>query len=181
MLGKLREKAGKYYLKKHMLQVQRQRQIQNIHTATSAGIVCTFDENTVTLNIIMQFRRYLLDHNIQTDVIGYFDKKRIPSIYLHTEGLRVFSRHDLSWCFLPDRKFVKDFINCQYDLLIDLSDNYPLPVAYILVLSKAKFKVGPFIPDTNSYDFMIDAKDKNLTFYIEQIKHFLLNINKMTI
>ena len=46
-------------------------------------------------------------------------------------------------------------------------------------MSKAKLKVGKYGERYNYYDFVIDLKEKkDLQFLINQIKHYLCEINK---
>lgn len=70
---------------------------------------------------------------------------------------------------------VKDFIEKEFDLLIDLSlhDNFTLK--YISGLSKALCRVGKF-SETNAeyYDLMIDLKPSMTTDdYIGHVQHYL--------
>ena len=61
----------------------------------------------------------------------------------------------------------------EYDILFDLSLKEFFPLNYILKISPAAYKIGPY-QESEQYDLMIDIKeDRTVSFLISQIRHYL--------
>ena len=86
-----------------------------------------------------------------------------------------YSSKDINWFEKPSNKFIDDFINKEFDILIDFNLNNNLSSTYIVGVSKAKFKLGVFDENkTDIYDFMIKLEDStNLNEFIKQLIHYL--------
>ena len=80
----------------------------------------------------------------------------------------------------PSSPVIQNFINEEYDLLIDLNIRDYFPLKYISALSKAAFKVGKFDEsDTAFFDMMIDADNtKTVKYFLRQIDTYITMLNK---
>ncbi len=74
--------------------------------------------------------------------LGFVELKK--GEVLPAAGLRYeyFSQHDLNWWYQPNAVAVKNFINEEFDVLIDLDRIGRLPIRYALQQSKSRMKIG---------------------------------------
>ena len=64
---------------------------------------------------------------------------------------------------------VQDFIQKDFDVLIDFNYRYNLPVRAILSLSNAKFIIGREPENSTLYDLFIDKSLKDNQSYLKEI------------
>ena len=176
--NKLKLKIASFVLNRKSKKSARKKQISNLNNATNIGIISN-NQDEKSNDIIKEFVDFLSQKNIQVYVIEFINKKIKNDNYLKKKGFNFFSLKDINWYYKPKSVIVDEFINNDFDILIDLSlNNNCFPIQYINAMSKAKFKVGKFYEAPNYYDFMINIDaNNNLKFFIEQIKHYLTIIN----
>ena len=89
-----------------------------------------------------------------------------------------FNRNDLDFSGCPVKsEEVRQFMDMNLDILINLSKDSRDVLNYILVGSKAKFRVGPYEPEAGWYELMIDLPaGRSLHDFIKQVEVYL---NKM--
>jgi hypothetical protein len=111
--------------------------------------------------------------------LGYYDQKELPPMRFSKLGLDFFTKKNLNWHFKPIAPIVKNFINKEFDILIDLHNNDNLHFRYIVAMSKARFKIGKYDKKVaRFYDFMISTADHiALPQFIEQINHYINRFN----
>lgn len=69
---------------------------------------------------------------------------------------------------------VQDFINTNYDLLINFSNQNNVYLNLVALQSKAKFKVGFANDDlTNLYDFMINVENNKIDIFTDELAKYL--------
>jgi len=107
--------------------------------------------------------------------LGYVKSKSLIQRFLPKLSYDFFSRKDISWFYRPIHNKVKDFMEKDFDLLIDLNLADSFALKYIAGLSKAICRVGRFSEDNILYyDLMIDVKPATtLDEYLYQIRHYL--------
>ena len=178
MFKSLKYKYGHIVLSNKKKKIKRERGIYNFDTAKTCGIV--FNASTQeTYDKAKHFIDFLKTKNINVVAIGFVDSKEVKDFYRETIHFKFFSRKNINWYGKPKNENVDDFISKKFDLLIDLSLENDYPLEYIAAMSLAKFKVGRFTSEKGDYDFMIDVnKNKTHDFLIEQIHHYLENLNK---
>jgi hypothetical protein len=148
----------------------------NFETAKTMGVIYPFNDNmeTVlnTLNDIMQ--RY----DIEVVFVTYFPQDKLPEgVSENTPSWIFFSDHECNWFGKPKTMSINNFINKQFNLLVDLSTEFWFPLQYIIVSSHADFKIGRINSETNNpYDFVLLGSNsegqfiKDLETYIHKIK-----------
>ncbi|MCX6278397.1 MAG: hypothetical protein NT004_09905 [Bacteroidetes bacterium] len=179
MIGKLRKKIGQYYFRKENLRVERQCQMTNLKDARKIGILYTLD-NVPDYELVSQFVAQLQGEHKEVKTLGFVKNKNLVQRFLPKLSFDFFSKRDLTWFYKPIHKQVRDFIEREFDLLIDLSLYDSFPLNYISGLSNALLRVGKFSEENNDYyELMIDLKP-SLTSeeYLGQIQHYLTVINK---
>jgi hypothetical protein len=119
------------------------------------------------------------DMNLKVRVVCYSDFKVAPYYFIPKITQDIITVKDVNWKFQPQKPFVKEFIDTEFDILIDLSLNDHLPLLYCAALSKAGLKVGRFEEDHQLYyDLMIHAgPDETIDSFATQVVHYLRRIN----
>jgi len=114
------------------------------------------------------------------NVIGFFNLKQMPPMTYSKLEYDFFSQKELNWMGKPSGVVVQNFINEEYDLLIDLNVHDHFPLKYMCALSRARFKVGKYsLADTDMYDMMIDADNtKTVKYFLRQIDIYVTMMNK---
>lgn len=111
-------------------------------------------------------------------MMGYVDRqeKYAPIWQQHVLESDFFTRDDLNWYLKPIKR-VQNFINEEFDILIDFSDGDNLPLNFVLKESKALMKVGQKGATAERYcDFIIDmGNSTGIAKYVEQLNSYLSN------
>jgi hypothetical protein len=174
MFSKLRIKIGQYYFRKETARSTRRCTMTNLKNARKIGILYTLDE-VPDYERVSEFVATLQSDQKEVKALGFVKNKILVERFLPKLCYDFFSMKDLTWFYKPMHRQVKDFIDKEFDLLIDLSlqDNFPLK--YISGLSNALFRVGKFSDhNLDYYDLMIDLKPTMTSEeYLSQIQHYL--------
>ena len=179
MFTRIRSVIGKYRLKKDLLGIVRNRKIMNLKEARKIGILYILDD-VPDYDRISEFVATLQHDRKEVKALGFVKNKTLISRFLPKLSYDFFSRNDLNFFYKPFHSKIKDFIEKEFDILIDLSVKDSLPLKYISGLSAALCKVGRFSEeDLSCYDLMIDVKKgTGINEYIDQVVHYLSIINE---
>jgi hypothetical protein len=179
ILGKIRKNIGNFIIEKRYNHI-RKIVAANLNDAKNIGLVYEIrSDDELFLKELKAFLNSLLEKRKIINLIGYCHLKNIPSAYTKDYRFNTFSSKNLNIFGLPNFEPAESFINKDFDILIDLSKGNSVPIKYITTKSKAKFKVGRYQENNKIYDLMIDTSknDDNFAYCLEQIKHFLTQIN----
>jgi hypothetical protein len=178
MLNRIRILIGNYFLKEKLEKTHRERKISNLKDARRIGILYTLDD-VPDYETVAEFVAQLQHDHKEVKALGFVKNKILVNRFLPKLSFDFFSIKDLNWFFQPLHTNVKDFIEKEFDILIDLSLKDSLPLKYISALSMAHCRVGRFSEANRiCYDIMLDlSKPLTLIEYIDQIVHYLSVIN----
>jgi len=178
MFKSLRTRIGQYYFRKEQIQTERNCRVTTLNEAKKIGILYTLDD-IPDYDLVSQFVSELQHDHKEVKALGFVKNKSLLQRFLPKLSFDFFSRRDLTWFYKPIHKHVRDFIEKEFDLLIDLSLRESFPLQYISGCSNALCRVGKFSEtNTEYYDFMIDLKPAMTTGeFLEQIRHYLSIIN----
>lgn len=131
--------------------------------------------------LVKRYVVYLREFSKKVKVLGYFNTKNTPALTYSKLEYDFFTVKDVNWLYKPNAMVVKNFINEEFDLLIDLNVHDRFPIKYISALSKAKFKVGKYIEnEIDIYDMMIDADNtKTIKYFLRQVDTYITMMNKV--
>lgn len=111
-------------------------------------------------------------------------KVRLLAFYNEAQRQKNFtfyhlSKKDLDFALRPKDHQCKDFIQQQFDVLLNLYPKPNLTLEYISAFSKATFRVGPITSKTYCYDLMVQTRDRDDPHhFIQQVEFFLNKIQK---
>lgn len=152
----------------------------NFDHVKTVGIL--FDAtNPEDYELVKRYVVYLREHRKKVKAIGFFNTKGIHEMTYSKLEYDFFSIKELNWFGKPSTAVIKNFINEEFDLLIDLNIQDHFPLKYISALSKANFKVGKYQEnETETYDLMIDADNtKTLKYFLRQVDAYVIMLNKV--
>jgi len=178
MQKQLRNKIANYLFQKEFRNDSSKHQLISFDRAKTIGILYD-SSNEKHFEII---KKYVKDvrENMHKEVLalGYYDQNELPPMRFAKLGLDFFTKKNLNWHFKPITPIVKNFVNKEFDMLIDLHTGNSLPFRYVVAMSKAKFKIGKYDSKVaRFYDFMISTEEHiALPQFIEQVNHYLKQI-----
>jgi hypothetical protein len=179
IITNIRKSAGSFALRREASRVSRNRKIMNLDEAGSIGVVYFLPDEPVYRKISVYVKK-LQDMGKRVKALGYVESKHLTGQFLPKLSYDFFFPSGLSWNYKPTSTEAREFIDCEFDILIDLSTENSLPLLFIAGLSRAKFKVGMQRDASAAYlDMMISLQEKDgLEELITQIDHYISIINK---
>jgi hypothetical protein len=176
---KVKRKAGEFFLNKELSMFSRSRNFKGFTNSRSIGIIfnATDKEN---FELVKKYVVYLRECQKKVKALGYFHLKDIPDIKYSKIEYDFFSKKDLNWHLKPDSGQVRNFVNEEFDILIDLNLSNDFPLKYISNLSKASFKIGKYLENNLMYDLMIKVEEgKGIKYFLKHLDHYLLQMNPL--
>jgi hypothetical protein len=166
-------------LRRESSRVRRVRKVINLARASSIGVLYYLPDEP-TYRKISKYVKKLQDSGIKVKALGYVHSKRLTGQFLPKLSYDFLYPAGLNWQFKPVAQAAKDFIDEEFDILLDLSVEDYIPLLYITGVSRARFKAGLKSDRRSRYlDLMIDLGEKDgLDELIEQVDHYLTIINK---
>lgn len=179
MIRNIKERAGAYFLQKETVGRKRNSTFMNMSEAKTIGILFEAS-NAENFELVKRYVGYLREMRKKVKVIGYFSTKEIPQLTYSKLEYDFFDKKQLNWYVKPSGAVIDNFIEEEYDILIDLNIHEHLPLKFIAGLSKARFKVGKTQQGSAEiYDLSIDhSADKTLKYFLRQVDTYLMMINK---
>jgi hypothetical protein len=125
--------------------------------------------------------RFLRDHFSHALVIF-----RNICVYSHNPaveaGNNTITPKDTNWLGFPKKGFAEDFLNTEFDLLLNIALEQNLLLDYLTALSRARFKVGWSPNEHNFYDLNINIKGKHDALYLASQQIFYIRqLNNITL
>lgn len=175
----IKNKIGTYFLKQEKHRIRKNKQTINFEDAKTIGILYRIiDEETHYA--VAEFIKSLQDKQIHVHAIGFTDYKNVPHYCYPKITYSFLTIKNLNWHLKPIGKEVNDFVNKEFDIVIDLTTEKYLPIQYILLHTKAKFIIGKYYDNhTHYYDMMLKVdKPTKIADFIKLIVEYL-NIIKI--
>ncbi len=170
ILNKFRDKSIKKKIDKEL--IDSDKTLISISDEKISSILILVDDNSTNYcNQIIAKELNLDISNIKT--INFIKK---PSNDLNSEEF--LTSKDFNWLGKIKNEYIESILKLEFDLLINLSVNNLL-LDYLVVLSKATFKVGFSSADNRLYDFMVAVDTNDLTVFSEELKKYLEILNKL--
>ena len=173
----IKQKVGDFFFKKELKSNPRQREVHNLHSAQSIGILYDATEREDMLKV-SEFVNALFQTKKDVKALGFVNLKELTHHHMPMLQFDFFFLKDLNWYYKPQNYIIKNFVEKDYDILINLCNSTCIPVKYLAGISQAKFKVGKYEEDIDLYDMMIDIKENTLSALIKEVHHYLTVINQ---
>jgi hypothetical protein len=156
------------------IKANRAKKLQSWDMVRSIGVLYTVPEEEAYVKFSAHIAA-MQSEKKELKALGLHLSKEIPHYCYPRLSFDYFSRKDLNWFGKPGGAKVNDFINTEFDLLINLDMSCAPVFDYIVGVSKAKLKCGLYKPETVPlYDFMIsDLQANNPEVLMNQIVDWL--------
>jgi len=155
----------------------REKKLISLEQTQTLGIICQITDEDSYKEVYDLFSK-LQSHKRTVWLIGYINEKKVPYYCLQQLSADYFSKKDLNWYGKPDFAQLNDFLDKDFDMLIDFSRNNLLPIHYILSTSKAKLLIGANKYMQDLYDVYI--KDEEQSDYLKLLKIIRNYLLKLT-
>ena len=178
-MRKLQLAIASFLLHRKIRRLKRKVQVNNLDVAHYIGIIYNATDPD-DYKLLKELVEHFKDIGKRVMALGYIDDKD-PKSHLNTRlNFRFFTKKELNWVLKPDCLEASNFIEEDFDILLDLGLDYCHPIKYICGLSKASFKVGP--EDKHSalyYDMIIDPGfNRTLENFIKNTEVYIKMINQ---
>lgn len=141
---KIRSVIGQYRFVKEMKKIQRKPEVVNFDEAAKIGLVYDATDERDSDSVKSYVKKVRGNYKKDILAMGFVDKKSLPASQYAQYGLDFFTRKDLNFQMIPNNPVIKNFINEEFDILINLSSGKSFPIKYITAMSNAKFRVGRY-------------------------------------
>lgn len=164
-----------YIRKKDLLAAsKRKRNLKgtNFQTAKSLGLVMCYKFDLEN-NALTRIKQIVEENNIKMSMLVYYPEKKLPENVESSSDKLVFSNKECNWVGKPKIKEVSDFLNQEFDLLIDMSSVNYFQLQYIVSMSKASFKIGQVDYENKPYDLQVKNDENNDEKFINDLELYL--------
>ena len=174
----IKQKVGKWVFLRELKNNKRLKSVCNLSDAKSIGIL--YDASSESqIKDIKPFIDYFFNLKKEIKALGFVNHKQFSSCHSPKLQYDFFNRKDLNWYYKPQNYIIDNFIQKEYDILINLCDSRVIPVKYLVASSIARFKIGIYEENYQIYDFMISLnEDAGVIKLMSEIKHYIELINK---
>ena len=155
----------------------REKKLVSLEQVKAMGILCQITDEDSYKEIYELFSKL---HSPKRTIwlMAYINERSVPYYCLPQLSADYFSKKQLNWYGKPDFVQFYDFINKDFDILIDFSRNNLPPLQYILSSSKAKLLIGANAFAQDLYDIYI--KDETEHNYLRLLKFIHNYLQKLT-
>lgn len=176
MIDKIRNTIQSLVLKIKLKQHHREREMSSMNVAKTVGVVCLVDKET-NWNEIKKVTKEFQEKGAKVEVMGVFYGNVKPLWYIETLNVTLCTDKELGLSQIPTGMHVSEFIEKEFDVLINFLITDDFAPFYIAALSKAKFKIAiDNEKNRNHFDMLLKLEDINMGEYQKQLIHYLSNI-----
>ena len=163
----------KYFFKKYLAENKPNRSVSivSVSRAKSIGLLCEITDED-SYKAIFKIFTQLQQNNTMVHLIGYIDEKYVPFYCLQQLSADYFCQKQLSWCGEPNMIQVTDFINRDFDVLLDFNYRYHAPIEAILATSHARFIIGSCADYKDLYDLTIQTDSGNYNQFLASVFNY---------
>jgi len=154
--------------------ISREKKIISLDRTRSIGMLCQITDEESYKEIHNLFSK-IHSHKRSAWLLGYIDEKKIPYFCLEQLSADYFSKRNLNWFGKPNFVQLHDFLQKDFDILIDFSRNDLTPLRFILSSSKAKLIIGANVYSQDLYDIFINDETQWNSLQLLKIIHNYLH------
>lgn len=168
----------KHFFKKYIAErkIVRSVEVVSLQKAKRIGILCNITTESTYKDIYAVFSS-LQSANRMVWLAGYIDDKMVPFYCIQQLSADFFCNKDLNWFGKPEKVQINDFINTEFDLLLDFTHQPYSVIQLMLALSHAHFIVGSQKENAQYYDLLINSDTeiencdllKHIAHYTQQL------------
>jgi hypothetical protein len=171
LLSQFRLRSGLYKLKQEVKKMSRMNKSVSLAHAQNIGILFTIN-NASQLKEAEDLAQALKATHKKVQLMGFLSDKMLK--LTPNSNIQLLSEEDVEWNYIPKKDKIINFINSEFDILINLCTEICFPLTYVTALSKSLFKVGAYNPkQAVIFDFMLATKQQSITGFSAELKYYL--------
>lgn len=172
LIDNIKQNIGRFYLTRDKAE-NVQRYTKHYEDIKTIGIL--YEATRENMDIVGKYANKLRGEGKTVFMMGYYPYKELTFDVNFTMHSEYIHRQNLSWNGLPKQDAGSKFKNDEFDVLLNLYTDDILPLFYISLHSKAKFRIGKFEKiNVQFFDMMIDMKSKpELQELIKEIDYYI--------
>ncbi len=169
---KLKHKSGEKYLKTELLKIPDLERIRK--EIRKVGVIVDLD----TFQNADLFYQFIEMFNLRPNAVkiigyrGFYDKNSPYST-------PVFSDKDLGWGGAVENSYALEFLNKEYDLLVNYYTQDTLILKLMTVKTKARIKVGFAELDPELNDLILQTQLQDFNTFKTELKKYLMVMNEL--
>lgn len=178
LFEKIQKAVRTFFFGRELKKVIRTKRVVGFEAARKIGILYDCSQEDHYREVVRLVKR-LEQEGKTVHALGFVRQNKMPEYTMAQLNLSFCHSSDFSWRLKLKSPQLQNFIRTGFDLLIDLSPEDLILMKYIMGLSVATFKAGPYHEDyVEVYDLMISEKPlASLKELIEHMLHYLKIIN----
>jgi hypothetical protein len=171
--NQVRLKFGFRQLKQEIKKLNRKNHSISLSNAKNIGVLINI-QNQSQLSEAEDFAKSLIQQNKKVKLLAFISDK---SLKLSSSIIDIITIEDVEWNFIPKKDKVVNFVNNEFDILLNLCTEICFPLVYITAVSKSFFKVGAY-DKRNSlfFDFMLQTPQQSILGFTTELKYYLEKI-----
>ncbi|MBN1822192.1 MAG: hypothetical protein JW833_15835 [Prolixibacteraceae bacterium] len=163
-----RERTAYQILERKYRSINREVRLSDFNTAKRVGVLWHVDDK--------EGFRYISDFLKNKQIIFrnfcYKDLSIEPMA-------NSFGKKDTNFWGFPKKGVTEDFMDVEYDLLLNISVGSFFPLEVLTALTPASFKIGRETENENFFDLAIEIKNgENSLYLVKQQIHYIEQFNK---
>lgn len=176
MIDRIRNTIQSLVFKIKLKQHHREIEMSSMNAARTVGIVCLVDKET-NWNEIRKVTKEFHEKGAKVEVMGVFYGNVKPLWYIETLNVTLCTDKELGLSQIPTGMHISEFLEKEFDVLINFSITDDFAPFYLAALSKAKFKIAiDNEKHRNHFDMLLKLEDINMEEYQKQLIHYLSKI-----
>ena len=179
-IDNIKDKLGRRKIHKILKSKNRNIKVTNFDNAKSIAIIYQIT-TTDYQDFINQYIDYLRgDIGFKKIVsLGYYEGTELPNFVINESfKYKYFTKKELDFSRFGKSKDVLEFLNEDFEIIIDLSRDFIIPIKHVVASSNAGLKIGRHsIENEQFYDFMVEIdKSAPVSHFIKEVNAFLTKV-----
>jgi hypothetical protein len=172
LADEIKQRIGRFFLSRDKAE-RVERSSLPFNRIQTIGVL--YEANREDMELVKKYTSRLRQEGKKVFELGYYDQKELIFDINYTLHSEYIHRKHIKWNGLPVPDVATGFKNEPFDLLLNLYTNDSLPLFYVSLHSRARFRIGKFEKINMSFfDMMIDnGEDKDLGNLIKQIDYYI--------
>lgn len=178
VLDNIKKQLSNYAFKR-LVGPTREVRAVNIKNAARVAIVYRGDDAEVK-ELVERYVKFLHTYKVKVKTLGFYNEDELPRYVTPKLEYDYFVKSNLNWSLQTSVLEVKNFIDTDFDILIDTTVKEDLVLRFVVRSSKATFKVGGSGHKSGEdLDFTVNLKgDEGVRQLFKALDNYLHLINK---
>ncbi|GEM_PF-2895761 len=119
-----------------------------------------------------QFVKALQTGNKKVKLLGFLLDRSLKG---KLKGdIEFISDDDINWNYVPHKESIKNFVNKEFDILINLCTELCFPLVYVSAMSQSLFKIAAYdFRQAPFFDLMIETQQESIAGFSREIRYYL--------